>query len=91
MCIYCNLVLVVLVLALNSQGEIIGGHESENKSRPYMVYVEGYDENNDGNNVNFTCGGFLVREDFVMTAAHCKAKSVKRNIYIYTQIMLHKY
>ncbi|XP_038136716.1 mast cell protease 1A-like [Cyprinodon tularosa] len=73
MCIYCNLVLVVLVVALNSQahaGRIIGGHESAEHSRPYMVYVKGYDVNDEP----FTCGGFLVREDFVMTAAHCKAK-----------------
>ncbi|XP_019490557.1 PREDICTED: duodenase-1-like, partial [Hipposideros armiger] len=38
--------------------EIIGGHEAKPHSHPYMAHL--------GN-----CGGFLVREDIVLTAAHC--------------------
>uniref|UniRef100_A0A672SIQ8 trypsin n=1 Tax=Sinocyclocheilus grahami TaxID=75366 RepID=A0A672SIQ8_SINGR len=43
---------------------IVGGKVSVPHSRPYMVYIRD----------KFTrqaCGGFLVREDYVMTAAHC--------------------
>ncbi|XP_032650215.1 mast cell protease 3-like isoform X1 [Chelonoidis abingdonii] len=48
-------------------GEIIGGQEARPHSRPYMAFVkiqrEGKGEN--------MCGGFLIREDVVVTAAHC--------------------
>ncbi|XP_069899466.1 granzyme B-like [Dipodomys merriami] len=47
-------------------GEIIGGHEAKPHSRPYMAYLEYFD----GDSWK-KCGGFLIREDFVMTAAHC--------------------
>ncbi|XP_017656750.1 granzyme B isoform X3 [Nannospalax galili] len=48
-------------------GEIIGGHEAKPHSRPYMAFVQYLDENSGENQ----CGGFLIREDFVLTAAHC--------------------
>ena len=51
--------------------EIIGGHEVRPHSRPYMVLLEKHTENGTS-----YCGGFLLSEDFVMTAAHCQAKSV---------------
>lgn len=52
-------------------GEIIGGHEAVPHSRPYMVVVKGHLANKRKN-----CDGFLLNEDFVMTAAHCQAKLV---------------
>ncbi|XP_039353901.1 mast cell protease 1A-like [Mauremys reevesii] len=47
-------------------GEIIGGWEAEPHSRPYMAYLKRKIFKREE-----TCGGFLVREDFVLTAAHC--------------------
>ncbi|KAL2089918.1 hypothetical protein ACEWY4_014606 [Coilia grayii] len=42
---------------------IINGTEVKLHSRPYMVSVQ--------KNKQHVCGGFLVHESFVMTAAHC--------------------
>ncbi|XP_043843234.1 granzyme B(G,H)-like isoform X2 [Dromiciops gliroides] len=47
-------------------GEIIGGREAKPHSRPYMAYLKYSYKNEEG-----TCGAFLVREDFLLTAAHC--------------------
>ncbi|XP_037625718.1 granzyme B(G,H)-like [Sebastes umbrosus] len=72
MFLHCELLILILVLTLHGQvhtGEIIGGHEAEPHSRPYMVLLEGRTQ--DGELTH--CGGFLLNEDFVMTAAHCKA------------------
>uniref|UniRef100_A0A8C9QI13 Peptidase S1 domain-containing protein n=1 Tax=Spermophilus dauricus TaxID=99837 RepID=A0A8C9QI13_SPEDA len=44
-------------------GEIIGGHESKPHSRPYMAYLQFVAQG-----VQKKCGGFLIREDFVLTA-----------------------
>ncbi|XP_073669649.1 granzyme G-like [Paramisgurnus dabryanus] len=46
---------------------IVNGKESIPHSRPYMVYIR-------DKYTQLACGGFLIREDFVMTAAHCKTK-----------------
>ncbi|XP_041646714.1 granzyme G-like [Cheilinus undulatus] len=65
------LVVLILVLALDSQvyaGRIIGGQEAAAHSRPYMVLVERLGSNK-------ICGGFLLNEDFVLTAAHCQDRS----------------
>ncbi|XP_050933440.1 granzyme B isoform X2 [Lates calcarifer] len=71
---HCELVVLILALTLNGQvhtGQIYGGHEAKAHSRPYMVLLEQHTE--DGGKKH--CDGFLLTEDFVMTAAHCQAKS----------------
>ena len=48
---------------------IIGGHEAKPHSHPYTVFVQFLLENK-----KKRCGGVLVQEDFVLTAAHCRGR-----------------
>lgn len=68
-----KLLILILALYLEDQvhgGRIYGGHEAKPHSRPYMVLVENLKDGITGH-----CGGFLLNESFVMTAAHCQADS----------------
>ncbi|KAM7154763.1 cathepsin G-like [Molossus nigricans] len=53
-------------------GEIIGGQEAWPHSHPYMAYLLIRNERGVR-----TCGGFLVREDFVMTSARCWGSRIR--------------
>ncbi|XP_006835574.1 PREDICTED: duodenase-1-like [Chrysochloris asiatica] len=59
------LLLVCILVPRTETGEIIGGHEARPHSHPYMAYVRFW---KDGKH---KCGGCLIKEDFVLTAAHC--------------------
>nr|QTX15576.1 granzyme B [Camelus bactrianus] len=70
------LLLLLLPLAFllppgTNAGEIIGGHEAKPHSRPYMAYLQIWNQDD-----RSRCGGFLIREDFVLTAAHCWGSSI---------------
>ncbi|XP_072516638.1 mast cell protease 4-like [Salminus brasiliensis] len=65
---FFSLLLLAALLPSSARSEhvdmgIINGTEAKPHSRPYMVSVQ-----RKGNHI---CGGFLVSEHFVMTAAHC--------------------
>ncbi|XP_005738215.1 granzyme A-like [Pundamilia nyererei] len=65
---------VVLLIVQSSDGsEIIGGNEVKPHSLPFMALLEG----NKGN-----CGGILIDEAWVLTAAHCdKIKNVLLGVH----------
>ncbi|KAM4853031.1 mast cell protease 1-like [Thomomys bottae] len=52
--------------------EIINGTESKPHSRPYMAFLEITTETGHIT----SCGGFLISQRFVMTAAHCKGRKI---------------
>ncbi|MXQ85666.1 hypothetical protein E5288_WYG001276 [Bos mutus] len=66
------LLLVAFLLSPRAQaGQIIGGREARPHSHPYMAYIQTLTPA--GPTI---CGGFLVREDFVMTAARCLGSQI---------------
>ncbi|XP_034036171.1 granzyme B [Thalassophryne amazonica] len=76
MYIQSKVFIIIAALTLDRQadgGGIIGGHEAVPHSRPYMALVEMLSTDN---KISY-CDGFLISQDFVMTAAHCRNKSYK--------------
>ncbi|XP_036831216.1 granzyme E isoform X2 [Oncorhynchus mykiss] len=73
---YLNLLVLLQLLssAGASESGIVGGKIAKPHSRPYMVSLQhrGY----------HVCGGMLIRDDFVLTSAHCL-----RNAYPLTVVL----
>nr|XP_023490504.1 granzyme H isoform X2 [Equus caballus] len=65
------LLLVFLLPPEAGTEDIIGGQEAKPHSRPYMVFVQCL-----RGNKKKRCGGVLVQEDFVLTAAHCRGRLI---------------
>lgn len=55
-------------------GGVVGGHEAAAHSRPYMALLAV----TKADGATGYCGGFLLTREFVMTAAHCQARSPQR-------------
>uniref|UniRef100_A0A8C1QEX2 trypsin n=1 Tax=Cyprinus carpio TaxID=7962 RepID=A0A8C1QEX2_CYPCA len=64
---YVFLLLIGLPLAGGMESSIIGGKEAIPYSKPYMASIQ--------RGKYHTCGGMLIREDYVLTAAHCLNRS----------------
>ncbi|CAL8396028.1 unnamed protein product [Boreogadus saida] len=84
MALHSTWVVLMLVLSLRGQvqtGKIIGGRPAVPHSRPYMVLLE----REMWKNETKYCDGFLISDEFVVTAAHCEAR-----IY-YVYVGLHRF
>ncbi|XP_030073311.1 mast cell protease 1A [Microcaecilia unicolor] len=57
---------------------IIGGKEAKPHSKPWLAYIT-FSQNNKIQ----LCSGFLVTEDFVMTAAHCMGKNMTAHLGVH--------
>ncbi|NXJ84385.1 DDN1 protein, partial [Trogon melanurus] len=68
---------MILTLLISLAGRIIGGWEARPHSRPYMVNLSINNKTD-----SFRCGGFLIREDAVLSAAHCVTGIGKVNITV---------
>ncbi|CAM4602610.1 unnamed protein product [Leuciscus chuanchicus] len=68
MVLYAFLLLLGIPVAGGMESGIIGGKEAKPHSRPYMASIQ-------LENKHHTCGGMLIKEDYVLTAAHCLNRS----------------
>ncbi|NXS10737.1 GRAA protein, partial [Neodrepanis coruscans] len=67
--LYTSAAVILLIIRGGLSVDIIGGNEVAPHSRPFMAQIFGPKES--------FCGGALIKEDWVLTAAHCKMKGGK--------------
>ncbi|XP_073330345.1 mast cell protease 4-like [Pagrus major] len=73
--VYCIILIFQLLSPTGaSESGIVNGRVAKPHSRPYMASLQ-FDRNH-------SCGGILVREDFVLTAAHCEQKPKKMTVVL---------
>ncbi|MBN3289060.1 DDN1 protein, partial [Polypterus senegalus] len=65
------IIIVCLGLAGVFGEKIIDGREAAPHSRPYMAFLDVSSKF-----YKYICGGSLIRPDVILTAAHCKGKSI---------------
>ncbi|KAM4808262.1 mast cell protease 8-like [Rhinophrynus dorsalis] len=60
--------------------EIIGGQEAVPHSKPWMAYITYLNQAGE----RLVCAGFLIRKDFVMTAAHCNGRNMQVSLGLHS-------
>ncbi|XP_053859221.1 granzyme A isoform X1 [Vidua macroura] len=67
---YTFTAVILLVIHGGLCVDIIGGNEVEPHSRPFMAQIKG--------SQGIICGGALIKENWVLTAAHCKVPLLRK-------------
>uniref|UniRef100_A0A8C1K187 trypsin n=1 Tax=Cyprinus carpio TaxID=7962 RepID=A0A8C1K187_CYPCA len=67
------IILLVAVVAFSSGDEIIGGYECKPHSQPWQAYLI---------DNKFSCGGSLINERWVVSAAHCTFSRNKLSVHL---------
>lgn len=67
----CLLIAGCALVSARSARKIVGGDEAEAHEFPYQISLQ-WNFNEEGKETMHFCGGSLLNENFVLTAAHCR-------------------